>query len=102
MMMTTTATAVTATTATATTTTATTVAAVTVQQAIALSAFATAVLIGLLVIKELLLAYSSESHVSGTWRERAARMYATNLNVAILPLLFIFGLVVVTKVAAVL
>jgi hypothetical protein len=100
-MMTTT-TAATATTATATTTTATTVAAVTVQQAIALGALATAILIGLLVVKELLLAYSMESRVHGTWKARVANVYAANLNIAILPLMAIFGLIVVTKVAAVL
>lgn len=99
-MMTTTTT--TTTTATAATTTATTVAAVTVQQAIALGVFATALLIGLLVLKELLVAYASEERVQGTWRARVAQFYAVNLNVAILPLMFVFGLIVVTKVAAVL
>lgn len=96
MMTTTTATAVT----TATTTT-TTVAAVTVQQAIALGVFATVFLIALLVVKELLVAYASEDRVRGTWKSKAAQAYAGTLNVAILPMMLVFGLIVVTKVAAV-
>lgn len=98
-MMTTTAT--TATTATAATATTTTVAAVTVQQAIALGVFATALLIGLLVVKELLLAYAADASRQSSWKARAARLYASNLNVAILPMAFIFGLIVITKVASV-
>lgn len=98
MMTTTAATATTATAAAATTT----VAAVTVQQAIALGAFATALLIGLLVVKELLLAYSADTSRAGSWKARAARMYAGNLNVVILPMMFVFALIVVTKIVAVL
>lgn len=101
MMTTTTATATTATAATATTTT-TAIAAITVQQAVALAAFATLLLIGLLVAKELLVAYAAEDSRKNSWKARAARLYAANLNLAILPLAFVFALVVVTKVAAVL
>lgn len=101
MMTTTTAAMATAAATTATTTTAV-VAAITVQQAVALGAIATAFLIGLLVLKELLVAYASESRVAGTWKARVARFYAANLNVAIVPMMLIFGLLVVTKVAAVL
>ena len=99
--MMTTATATTATATTATTTTAV-VAAVTVQQAIALGAVATVILIGLLILKELLVAYASERKVQGTWKQRAALTYAANLNVAILPLMLIFGMIVVTKITAIL
>ena len=97
-MMTTTTAATTATAATATATTAL-VAAITVQQAVALGAIATAFLIGLLILKELLVAYSAETHVAGTFKGRVARFYAANLNVAIVPMMLIFGLLVVTKVA---
>ena len=92
----------TTTTATTTTTTATAVAVVTVQQAVALGVLATALLIGLLVAKELLVAYAGEARVAGTWKAKAARIYASNLNIAIIPLMFIFGLIVVTKIASVL
>lgn len=88
-------------TAAATTTTLTvTVALTTVQQALALSALATAFLIGLLVAKELLLAYAAERRGSGP--AVAARGIALHLNAAILPLSFVFGLVVLIKVASVL
>ena len=96
-MMTTAATA-----ATTTTTTTTVVSVVTMNQAISLGVFATALLIGLLVLKELLAAYASEPRARGTWKGRLAQFYAAHLNVAILPLMFIFGLIVVTKVASVL
>jgi hypothetical protein len=94
-------TAVTAATATTTTTT-TVVSVVTMNQAISLGVFATALLIGLLVLKELLSAYASEPRARSTWKGRLARFYAAHLNVAILPLMFIFGLIVVTKIASVL
>lgn len=96
MMTTTTAAATTATTTTAV------VAAITVQQAVALGVFATLLLIGLLVAKELLLAYAAEERVQSTWKAKAARFYAANLNVAIIPLMFIFAMIVVTKVVSVL
>lgn len=89
--------------ATVTTTTTTAVAAtMTLQQGIALGAIATGILVALLALKELLNAYASSEHVRGTWKADAVRFYATTLNVAILPMGVIFGMIVVTKLAALL
>ena len=100
--MMTTAAAATMATTTTTAATATVVTAVTIQQAVSLGIFATALLIGLLIVKELLAAYAAEPQRASGWRARAARFYAQNLNLAIVPLLFIFALIVVTKVSALL
>ena len=89
-----------ATTTTATTTTVVTT--ITIQQAVSLGIWATALLIGLLILKELLSAYAAEPQRQKTWRARAAQFYAAHLNVAIIPLMFIFALIVTTKVAALL
>jgi len=100
-MMTTAASATMAATTT-TAATATVVTAVTIQQAVNLGIFATALLIGLLIVKELLAAYAAEPQRARSWKAKAAGFYAAHLNVAIVPLLFVFALIVATKVSALL
>ena len=81
-------------------TTVTTVTTATLFHTEALGAIAVATLIVLLIAKELLSAHENEEAENMSIREK--RLLSPNLNMAILPMLFCFALIVCAKVMEVL
>jgi hypothetical protein len=71
---------------------------ITAAQAEALGGLAVGLLVLLLILREVLVAYAANPASKHTSRGRLATSYASVVRLAIVPLLFVFGLVIVAHI----